>query len=58
MPWGGIYQIFNGIMLQVFLEKYIENKHLFRPDKNYHYFCKTNIPAINLILGYFEFLKK
>ena len=26
-------------------------KRLSRPNKNYYYFCKSNIPVINLIVG-------
>ena len=26
-------------------------KHLSRPNKNYYYFGKSNIPVINLIVG-------
>ena len=32
-----------------FLVKNIGKKHLCGHDKNYYYFCKSNIPAINLI---------
>ena len=32
-----------------FSVKNIEKKHLCGHDKNYCYFCKSNIPAINLI---------
>ena len=34
-----------------FSQKNIEEKHLCRHDKNYYYFCKSNIPVINLIVG-------
>ena len=34
-----------------FSEKNIEKKHLRRHDKNYCYFCKSNIPVINSIVG-------
>ena len=40
-----------GIKVRVFFEKNIEKKHLCRHDKNYYYFCKSNIPVINLIVG-------
>ena len=33
-----------------FSEKSIEKKHLCCHDKNYHYFWKSNIPVINLIV--------
>ena len=33
-----------------FSEKSIEKKHFCRHDKNYHYFWKSNIPVINLIV--------
>ena len=29
----------------------MEKKHLHHHDKNYCYFCKSNIPVINLIVG-------
>ena len=57
MPVWKIYKIktlllaLNGIKVWVFFEKNIEKKHLCRHDKNYYYFCKSNIPVINLILG-------
>ena len=35
----------------VFFEKNMEKKPLRRNDKNYYYFCKSNIPVINLIVG-------
>ena len=31
-------------------KKNIEKKHLYRHDKNYYYFWKSNIPVINLIV--------
>ena len=34
-----------------FSEKNIEKKHLCYHDKNNCYFCKSNIPVINLIAG-------
>ena len=34
-----------------FLEKNIEKKHLCSHEKNYYYFCKSKISAINLIVG-------
>ena len=34
-----------------FSEKNIEKKHLYCHDKNYYYFCKSNIRIINLIVG-------
>ena len=39
------------IKTRVFFEKHIENKHLCRTDKNFHYLCKSNIAVINLIVG-------
>ena len=41
----------NVIKVRIFFEKSIEKKHLCRHDKNYCYFCKSNIPVINLIVG-------
>ena len=32
-------------------------KHLCHSDKNYYYFCKLNIPVINLIIGYINRVK-
>ena len=29
---------------------FLEKKHLYRHDKNYYYFWKSNIPVINLIV--------
>ena len=28
-----------------FFEKHIENKHLYSPDKDNYYFCKSSIPV-------------
>ena len=42
--------ILNSIKVRVFFGKNIEKKHLRRDDKNYYYFCKSNIPVINLIV--------
>ena len=41
----------NHIKVPVFSKKKIEKKHLCHYDKNQCYFCKSNIPAINLTLG-------
>ena len=41
----------NGIKVRVLFEKNIEKKHLCHHDKNYYYFCKSNIPVTNLIVG-------
>ena len=41
----------NGIKVQIFFGKNIEKKHLCRHYKNYDYFCKSNVPVINLIAG-------
>ena len=39
-------------LLNNFKERvFFERKHLCRHDKNYYYFCKSNIPVINLIVG-------
>ena len=34
----------------IFSEKTLKKKHLCRHDKNYYYFCKSNITVINLIV--------
>ena len=41
----------NSIKVRVFFGKSIEKKHLGRHDKNYYYFCKSNIHVIDLISG-------
>ena len=41
----------NGIKMQVFFKRNIEKKHLCHHDKNYYYFCKSNISVTNLIVG-------
>ena len=41
----------NGIQVQVFFEKNNEKKHLCCHDRNYCYFCKSNIPVIDVIVG-------
>ena len=43
--------ILSSIKVRVFFGKSIEKKHLCRHDKNSYYFCKANIPVINLIVG-------
>ena len=43
--------LLDGIKVRVFFEKNIEENHLSRHNKNCYYFCKSNIPVINLILG-------
>ena len=43
--------ILNGIKVRVIFGKNIEKKHLCHHDKNYYYFCKSNIPVMNLIVG-------
>ena len=35
----------------VFFRKKYRKKHLRHHDKNYCYFCKSNIPVINLIVA-------
>ena len=47
----------NGIKVRVFFEKIFEKKHLCHHDKNYCYFCKSNIPVINLIVGFRNMIK-
>ena len=42
---------FEGIKVRDFFEKNIKKKHLYCHDKNCYYFCKSNIPVINLIAG-------
>ena len=34
-----------------FSEKTLKKKHLCRHEKNYYYFCKSNIAVIDLIAG-------
>ena len=43
---------FEGIKVRDFFEKNMEKKHLSCHDKNYYYFCKSNIPVINLIASF------
>ena len=43
--------LLHGIKVGVFFGKNIEKKHLYRHDKNYYYFCNSNITVINLIVG-------
>ena len=44
-------QNLSNIKMRFFFGKNIERKHLYRHDKNYYYFCKSDIPVINLIVG-------
>ena len=39
------------LMSGCFLKKSIKKRHLCQDDKNYYYFCKSNTPIINLIVG-------
>ena len=41
----------SGIKVWVFFGKNIEKKHFCHDDKNYCYFWKSDIPAVNLIVG-------
>ena len=43
--------ILTGIKVRVIFGKNIKKKHLCHHDKNYYYFCKSNIPVMNLIVG-------
>ena len=43
--------ILNSMKVRVFFEENVERKHLCYHEKNYCYFCKSNIPVINLIVG-------
>ena len=43
--------ILNDIEVQVFFGKNTEEKHLCHHDENHYYFCKSNIPVMNLIVG-------
>ena len=36
---------------EYFSKKNIEKKRSYRHDKNYYFFCKSNIPVIDLIVG-------
>ena len=41
----------NSIKVRFFFGKHIEKMQLWRHDKNYYHFCKSNIPVINLIVS-------
>ena len=45
--WGFL----NSIKVQVFFKKYIKKKHLCHYNKDFCYFCKSNISVISLIVG-------
>ena len=47
----------NSIKVRVFFEKKFQKKRLCHHDKNYCYFCKSNIPVINLIEGFRNMIK-
>ena len=50
--------LLNGIKVRAFFEKKnIDKKHLCRHDKNHYYFCKSNIPVVNLIVGSTNMIK-
>ena len=42
--------ILNDIKVQALFKKNIIKRHLYRHGKNNHFFCKSNIPVINLIV--------
>ena len=46
-----VHHLLNGIKLRVIFGKNIEKKLLCHHDKNYCYFCKSNIPVMKLIVG-------
>ena len=55
VPQGSIlglllFLLLNGMKVRVFFGKNIEKKHLCHLDKNYYYFCKSNISVFNLIV--------
>ena len=52
-----VVRALNGIKVRVFFRKSIEEKHLCPHIKNYYYFCKSNIPVINLTVGSTAILK-
>ena len=45
------HPLLTGIKVRVFFGKKHRKKHLCCHDKNYYYFCKSNIRIINLIVG-------
>ena len=47
----------NNIKVQLFFKKKHQKNYLYRPDKNYYCFWKSNIPVINLIVGYRNMIK-
>ena len=49
--WPNVLKNSTALRCGSFSEKNIEKKHLYRHDKNYYYFCKSNIPAINSVVG-------
>ena len=53
---GGLGKL-NDIKVWVFFEKNIKKKHLCYHEKNYCYFCKSNIPVINLIVSLRNMIK-
>ena len=49
--WILAYKDLNGIKVRVFFRKNIKKKHLCHHEKNYYYFCESNILVINLIVS-------
>ena len=45
------FECSTALRLRVFFGKNIEKKHLSRHDKNYYYFCISNIRVMNLSVG-------
>ena len=49
-PMLSISQKYSGRSWYNFAQQNIDKKHFCQHDKNYCYFCKSNIPVINLIV--------
>ena len=56
-PFYFILKALNGIKVRVFFGKNIEKKYFCHHDKDYYYFCKSNICVINLIVGSLNMIK-
>ena len=56
-PMLSISQKYSGRSWYNFAQQNIDKKHFCQHYKNYCYFCKSNIPVINLIIGSRKMIK-
>ena len=45
------HPLLSSIKVQVFFGKNVAKRHLYNHDRNYCYFCKSNVTVISLVSG-------